>query len=179
MPSLDPSWSAALWLYNHFPSGAAFVGCWFRWVQWPLDWGLLLQSQSQSHISTDSQSVCLGVEPRLGLMTSATAAYMHPDIAHLDAMPRPLGTWCTKWLLATLLQICAATLTVELNYNVMAHAQKTVFVYGCNGRVHILLQQEKFSPELEWRVTDSLRCHVCPWFPILGVDVCRHIVIEL
>jgi hypothetical protein len=26
-------------------------------------------SQSQSHISTDSQSVCLGVEPRLGLMT--------------------------------------------------------------------------------------------------------------
>jgi hypothetical protein len=27
------------------------------------------QSQSKSHISTDSQSVCLGVEPRLGLMT--------------------------------------------------------------------------------------------------------------
>jgi hypothetical protein len=27
------------------------------------------QSQSQSHIATDGQSVCLGVEPQLGLMT--------------------------------------------------------------------------------------------------------------
>jgi hypothetical protein len=27
------------------------------------------ESQSQSHIATDGQSVCLSVEPRLGLMT--------------------------------------------------------------------------------------------------------------
>jgi hypothetical protein len=26
-------------------------------------------SQSQSHITTDGQSVCLGVEPNLGLLT--------------------------------------------------------------------------------------------------------------
>jgi hypothetical protein len=31
-----------------------------------VDW---VTSQSQSHIATDGQSVCLGVEPRLGLMT--------------------------------------------------------------------------------------------------------------
>jgi hypothetical protein len=29
----------------------------------------LSQSQNQSHIATESQSVCLGVEPRVGLMT--------------------------------------------------------------------------------------------------------------
>jgi hypothetical protein len=30
---------------------------------------------------------------------------------------------------------------IELDYRVMAHAQKTIFVYGWNARVHILLQQ--------------------------------------
>jgi hypothetical protein len=30
---------------------------------------LIYQSQSQSYITTDSQSVCLGVEPNLGLLT--------------------------------------------------------------------------------------------------------------
>jgi hypothetical protein len=30
---------------------------------------------------------------------------------------------------------------VELNYNMVEHAQKTVFVYERNGRFHILLQQ--------------------------------------
>jgi hypothetical protein len=29
----------------------------------------------------------------------------------------------------------------NLDYNVMEHAQKTIFVYGQNGQVHILLQQ--------------------------------------
>jgi hypothetical protein len=27
---------------------------------------------------------------------------------------------------------------IELDYNVMAHAQKTISMYGWNGRVHIL-----------------------------------------
>jgi hypothetical protein len=31
--------------------------------------------------------------------------------------------------------------TVELDYHVMTYAQKTIFVYGRNGRVNILLQQ--------------------------------------
>jgi hypothetical protein len=30
---------------------------------------------------------------------------------------------------------------LELNYNVMTYAQKTAFLHGRNGRVHILLQQ--------------------------------------
>jgi hypothetical protein len=29
----------------------------------------------------------------------------------------------------------------KLDYNVVAHAQKIIFVYGLNGRVHLLLQQ--------------------------------------
>jgi hypothetical protein len=39
----------------------------------------------------------------------------------------------------------------ELDYNVMAHAQRTVFVYGRNGRVCVLLQQM-------WREGSSVYC---------------------
>jgi hypothetical protein len=38
-------------------------------------------------------------------------------------------------------EICMIAMLVELDYNVMAHAQETIFVYGRNGRIHILLQQ--------------------------------------
>jgi hypothetical protein len=40
---------------------------------------------------------------------------------------------------------------IELNYNVMEHAQKTIFMYGRNRRAHILLQQV-------WGVDSSARC---------------------
>lgn len=58
---------------------------------------------------------------------TATAAYVHPDIAAAT------GNLMHKMLLCPLLLICAATPSVELNYNVMAHAQKTVIVYVRNG----------------------------------------------
>jgi hypothetical protein len=63
---------------------------------------------------------------------------MQPETASLDAMPR--GHWehnarNTAFYVATHVR---SYTPVELDYNVMAHAQKTVFVYGRNGRVHIL-----------------------------------------
>jgi hypothetical protein len=36
---------------------------------------------------------------------------------------------------------CTVYDLVELVYNIMAHAQETIFMYGRNGRVHVLLQQ--------------------------------------
>jgi hypothetical protein len=79
---------------------------------------------------------------------------------------------------------------VELDYNVMEHAQKTVFLYGQQGRVHILLQKV-------WGVSISVRCwqlvSALTWLVtglltrlsrfrftfLLRAGFCHHIIIEL
>jgi hypothetical protein len=44
----------------------------------------------------------------------------------------------TTMMLITALMMIMMMLLVELDYNVMSHAQKTIFVHGLNGRVHFL-----------------------------------------
>jgi hypothetical protein len=47
----------------------------------------VFKSQSYSHIATDIQSVCLGVEPRLGLMTRYSFLIESYSPVHME---RPL-----------------------------------------------------------------------------------------
>jgi hypothetical protein len=77
----------------------------------------------------------------------------------------------------------------ELNYNVMAHAQKTNFMYGMNRWVHILLQQVwgvdssahcwQLASALKWLVTGLLTTLSCSPSLSLHACSCHHTVIKL
>jgi hypothetical protein len=75
---------------------------------------------------------------------------------------------------------------------VMAHAQRTIFMYGRNGQVHIILRVyqiwragssvRSWQPilALEWLVTGLLTPLSCfPFTSLLRAGMCLHIVIEL
>jgi ABC-type siderophore export system fused ATPase/permease subunit len=86
-------------------------------------------------------------------------------------------------------EICMTAMLIELDYNVMAHAWKTIFMYGQNGQVHILLQQVGWADSsvpcwqlisvLEWLETDLLILLSCfPFTPLFHADLYHDIVIE-
>jgi hypothetical protein len=56
---------------------------------------------------------------------------------------------------------CTVYDLVELDYSVMAHTQETIFVYGRNGRVQVLLQQIRGvdSSVRSWQLVPALEGH--------------------
>jgi hypothetical protein len=114
-----------------------------------------LQSVRISVVSPDQSAT--GKWPPFSIDTLYTVLFS------LLLLVRLVSRSCSPSLSFHSIPLYAQLTLVDLDWNVMAHAQRSIFIYGRNRQVHILLHQI-------WRADSSIRS----WQLVLALRVARN-----